>query len=64
MVASQLPFSGIYCVECGMAYAAYKVMQDLNGDGDRAEECHEDSNHVWAKIHANGETRIILSPLP
>ena len=42
----------VFCINCAMAHAAYKVM--LLWDNDRAAQCREGFAHTWSKVRDDG----------
>ena len=42
----------IYCINCGLAYNAYKVM--LLWNNERFAECREGYGHTWSRVRDDG----------
>ena len=55
--------SDIFCANCGLAYAAYRVMLLWN-NVDLADECREGCDHTWSRMREDGLAEIYLNNDP
>ena len=49
----------VFCCNCGLAYAAYKVMLLWNNQ-DKADDCRENYMHTWSRVREDGLAAMFL----